>query len=69
LIIRINTYPILCIFNFDEFEDNAKQSLPSLRKFDTYLKLYKSSEANLVITRFETFKEVFTKEYLERLFK
>jgi hypothetical protein len=69
VIFKINTYPILCMFSPEEFQNKSKENINFINSFTTQLLIDRKNQEVFVITRFEDFKEFFTKEKLERLFK
>lgn len=68
LIIRVNTYPILCVFSLSEFLSRAKVPL-YIKKLRMYVEIHRENEHALIVTCFEDFKKHFTKTFLEELFK
>ena len=69
LIIKPNTFPTLCVFSKEEFLRRATESvrISGLKQYFTFYDI--NQDVELVITCFDNFKEHFTRERLESLFK
>jgi len=72
LIIKPNNFPTLCVFSKEEFQlrSNAIDEHIHINRLKQYFTFYDSEEmVHIVITCFDNFKEYFTKDFLERLYK
>ncbi len=69
VIFRINTYPILCMFSPEEFQNKSHEKIDFINAFSTQFIVDRALKETLSVTCFEDFKKFFTKEKLERLFK